>query len=644
MITLTRLASVRVVATGATLWLLGCDHASTAPRLDQLRLDVVSGNGQTAVVGTQLAPLVVKVTTSGNPVVNQILNFRVLSGGGSIYGGTELTDNDGIAQELWTLGTNAAQAQAVEVRAVESSSGAEKVFGTFTATAVADKPESLFVVAGDGQTAVAGAGVATAPTVEVSDQYGNPISGVTVSFSIGSGGGSATGTSQSTSATGRASVTSWNLGTVAGPNTLLASAPSVTLHGSPVTFSANGLSGIATQLTLLSGNNQTGSQDTKLPQNPTVKVVDANGNGVPNTAVTFTVTSGGGSIDGVGAVTMLSGLGGAAAVSWTLGPTPGANTLQATAEGLSGSPIMFTATSGNFWTTQAPETMARSGSATGVVNGIVYLVGGSDVTGSVASKQGNLAYNSSTDSWATMAPDPIQNGAGSGVSYAGAGVIGGLLYVVGGCIFSDCIPGNTNAMEVYDPVANTWTAKAPMPTARNNVTTGVIGGKLYVAGGMGPCGPCIPTLALEVYDPTTDSWTSKSSQPVPAVAAAGAVVNGILYVIGGGNNTGSITTVQAYDPTTDTWTIKAPLSVPRSDARAGVVNGIIYVTGGSNGTSVLNSVEAYDPTSNTWTSRAAMPTARAGLSVGVVNGVVYATGGAGSVSGQIYATNEAYHP
>jgi len=134
------------------------------PRLDQLTFDVVSGDAQTSIVGTQLAPLVVKVTSGGNPVAQQILNFRVLSGGGSVYGGTELTDNDGIAQELWTLGTIAIQPQQVEVRAVESSTGAEKVFATFSATALPDKAAKIVAEAGDQQTAIAGTPVAILPT------------------------------------------------------------------------------------------------------------------------------------------------------------------------------------------------------------------------------------------------------------------------------------------------------------------------------------------------------------------------------------------------------------------------------------------------------------------------------------------------
>src|SRR5438105_14981730 len=90
-----------------TLGIASCDQSPTMPRLDQLTLDVVSGDAQTAIVGTQLAPLIIKVTNGGNPVALQILNFRVLSGGGSVYGGTELNDKDGMSPRVSPSGTSA---------------------------------------------------------------------------------------------------------------------------------------------------------------------------------------------------------------------------------------------------------------------------------------------------------------------------------------------------------------------------------------------------------------------------------------------------------------------------------------------------------------------------------------------------------
>src|SRR5256885_11046279 len=146
-----RMLAAAAVAT-VMLGLLSCDSSPLAPRLDQLSLDVVSGDGQTGVVGTELAPLIVRITSGGNPVPGQVLNFGVVSGNGSVYGGTELTDDHGIAQEIWTLGTDARVLQKVEVRAVESRTGAQKVFATFTATAMPDKAFSLSAAAGNNQT------------------------------------------------------------------------------------------------------------------------------------------------------------------------------------------------------------------------------------------------------------------------------------------------------------------------------------------------------------------------------------------------------------------------------------------------------------------------------------------------------------
>ena len=73
-----------------------------------------------------------------------------------MYGGTELTDGHGIAQELWTLGTKASESQKVEVRAVESNTGAERLFATFAATALPDQAAKLTAQAGDNQAVLAG--------------------------------------------------------------------------------------------------------------------------------------------------------------------------------------------------------------------------------------------------------------------------------------------------------------------------------------------------------------------------------------------------------------------------------------------------------------------------------------------------------
>ncbi len=92
--------------------------------------------------------------------------------------------------------------------------------------------------AGDGQTASLGAAVSIAPSVIVKDVKNDPVAGVTVTFAVASGGGSVTGASAVSDASGIAKVGSWKLGTVAGANTLTATCAGLT--GSPVTFTATG--------------------------------------------------------------------------------------------------------------------------------------------------------------------------------------------------------------------------------------------------------------------------------------------------------------------------------------------------------------------------------------------------------------------
>ncbi|MEZ4413396.1 MAG: hypothetical protein R2910_10460 [Gemmatimonadales bacterium] len=78
---------------------------------------------------------------------------------------------------------------------------------------------------------------------------------------------------------------------------------------------------------------------------PSVKVTDTGGNPVAGVSVTFTITGGGGSIVPISTSPVVTDAGGIATLtSWTLGTATGTNTVTATAAGLAGSPVLFTAT------------------------------------------------------------------------------------------------------------------------------------------------------------------------------------------------------------------------------------------------------------------------------------------------------------
>ena len=187
----------------------------------------------------------------------------------------------------------------------------------------------MAIHAGNNQTATVGTAVPVAPAVIVRDVYNNPVSGVSVNFAVASGAGSVTQASATTDASGIASPGSWTLGTTAGTNTLTAT--STGLSGSPLTFTATGQAGAATQMAIHAGNNQTATVATAVPVVPAVIVRDVYNNPVAGVSVNFAVASGAGSITGASATTDAAGI--ASPGSWTLGTTAGTNTLTATITG-----------------------------------------------------------------------------------------------------------------------------------------------------------------------------------------------------------------------------------------------------------------------------------------------------------------------
>src|SRR6185503_5626750 len=204
---------------------------------------------------------------------------------------------------------------------------------------------SIAVNAGNGQTATVNTDVGTPPSVIVRDAFSNPVSSVGVAFTVTSGGGNIVPGAPTimTSASGIASLNRWTLGTTAGANTVQAAVTGLT--GSPLVFTATGTAGAATQIAIQAGNGQSATVGTAVTTSPAVLVRDQFNNPVSSVSVTFTITGGGGAISPASPAIIATNTSGIAAVtSWTLGNTVGANTLQASSAGLSGSPITFTAT------------------------------------------------------------------------------------------------------------------------------------------------------------------------------------------------------------------------------------------------------------------------------------------------------------
>jgi N-acetylneuraminic acid mutarotase len=182
------------------------------------------------------------------------------------------------------------------------------------------------------------------------------------------------------------------------------------------------------------------------------------------------------------------------------------------------------------WQTKTPMPTNIFASGANVVNGEIYLISGYTVEYQTIGL--NQVYNIANDSWTTKAslPYPV-------FGYASA-VSGGKIYIIGGQdqnLHNE--PINVNFTQIYDPMADTWSLGAPMPTtvldAAAGATTGVMApNRIYVFGGV-PDGQMSGSNLTQVYDPGTNSWMYGTQKPVAREALTVAVVNDTLYALGG---------------------------------------------------------------------------------------------------------------
>lgn len=177
---------------------------------------IVEGSDQEGFANTPLeGPLSVLVSDmNGDPVEGVGVRFSIRSGGGLIEPESALTDADGVAEAVWTLGQTAGLDTAM-IRVPRVSD--EVVMAQ--ATVGAGEPARVVAVASPTRQAAPGSELPGPVAVRVEDEFGNVVPGAPVEFRIDTGGGSlATGTA-TTNSDGVAQ-TRWTLGGSAGEQSL----------------------------------------------------------------------------------------------------------------------------------------------------------------------------------------------------------------------------------------------------------------------------------------------------------------------------------------------------------------------------------------------------------------------------------------
>lgn len=166
--------------------------------------------------------------------------------------------------------------------------------------------------------------------------------------------------------------------------------------------------------------------------------------------------------------------------------------------------------SANTWTYLAPCPRKHVyGAACGVVNGVIYIVAGSE-DGDNMNTDAVDAYDISSNSWTQRAPFPAKLDDVSGA------VIGARLYVIG---------RGTN-LDVYDTVTNTWSLGPSIGRNANRASAVVYDGSLYVFGGKGASN-------VDRLDFPGPVWSALPPMSSPRTNAGIAVVANEIHLFGG---------------------------------------------------------------------------------------------------------------
>ena len=248
---------------------------------------------------------------------------------------------------------------------------------------------------------------------------------------------------------------------------------------------------------------------------------------------------------------------------------------------------------------------------------LALVVQGCGETTSAAAETSDVVerYDLRRDRWTRVKPIPQAVNHAAAVAYRGA------LYVVGGYTAAGGLAAETSALWRYEPAADRWSRLPDAPTPRAALVAGVIGDRLYVAGGA-RAGRALTTL--EIYDFASRRWARGPSMKVAREHLAGAVLGRAFYALAGRTaQRGNLRVVERYVPSRRRWERVASMDKARGGIAAATAAGRIAVVGGEESAGTIGEVESFDPRTRRWRYGPRLPTPRHGLGAVSYDGRIF---------------------
>jgi hypothetical protein len=288
-------------------------------------ITTVAGGTQRALAGSLLPQAVVVRVTSrrARPVEGVLVKFRLSDGGGTLDPQSTLTDADGRARTVWTLGD--LPGRQTILATVERIDSALAVVAEAEPVAA----NTRLTASNDHASGEAGHQLADTIAIRVADSTGRALADVPVTW-VALDNGRAEAIDVRSDSVGEARAL-WTLGPKSGSQRLRAQVGNGHGKGAvpPVTVHATALAGAAVALVVVSGDAQRGVAGEALSKPLVLRVVDSAGNGVADAELQLSPSEG--EVPDTSIHTDSSGI---ARVRWTLGHSAGDNALAVHLDGM----------------------------------------------------------------------------------------------------------------------------------------------------------------------------------------------------------------------------------------------------------------------------------------------------------------------
>jgi N-acetylneuraminic acid mutarotase len=206
-----------------------------------------------------------------------------------------------------------------------------------------------------------------------------------------------------------------------------------------------------------------------------------------------------------------------------------------------------------------------------VLDGKLYAIGGHTEQNR---KPDNLCFVFENDAWRAIAPLPRACGA------IGCAALNGLVHAIGGAI-GDTFPTKKSVdwHLAYDPKADRWSERRPMPTGRDHTGTLTVEDRIHVVGGRVDSFHTNSNLH-HAYDAKEDKWYARAPLPTARSGHGAVLYRGQIFVMGGEGTNRVYGQNEGYDPKADKWFAYAPMTTPRHGLGAVGIGDHVYVAGG----------------------------------------------------------------